>query len=225
MFDQFQEALGKLQEKLLSWFDQLILSLPNLLIALLVIFIGWFVARYAYKLVHRLVRRAGGNRNVSDLLGSVMRVIVIGVGIFIGLSIIGLSNAVASLLAGAGIVGLAVGFALQEPLANMFSGVVLSVKEIYRRGDLIQTNDYLGIIERITLRTTVLRALDGPEIVIPNRDVLQKPVTNYTTHGKRRVEVGIGISYGDDLETAGQIALDAVKSAVDYMESEPLEVI
>lgn len=224
MFDQVQSALSKLKEKLLSWIDAVVLNLPNFLIAVLIVLVGWFLAKYAYKFIHKLVIRAGGNRNVSDLLSSIGRVIVVGLFLFIGLSVMGLSSAVASLLAGAGIAGLAIGFALQDPLANLFSGVMMSVKELYRKGDLVKTNDFFGTIDRISLRSTVIQTLDGQEVVIPNKDVLQNPLTNFTVNRSRRVDLPIGISYGDDLNNAAKIAVKAVEENVDCLKDKPVEV-
>jgi len=224
MFEQVQQALSKLKEKLLGWIDAVVLNLPNFLLAILIVIVGWVLAKYAYKLLHKLVRKAGGNRNVSDLLSSIGRVIVIGIFLFIALSVMGLSSAVASLLAGAGIAGLAVGFALQDPLANLFSGVMMSVKELYRKGDLVKTNDYFGTIDKISLRSTVIQTLDGQEVVIPNKEVLQNPLTNFTVNQSRRVDLPIGISYGDDLNKAAKIAVKAVEDNVKCMDGKAVEV-
>ncbi len=224
MFEQFSSAITMLQEKLFKWIDTFILQLPNLIVATLIVAVGWYLAKYVYKLIHKIVTGAGGNRNVSDLLGSIGRVFVIGLSLFVGLSVLGLSNAVASLLAGAGIAGLAIGFALQDPLANLFSGVMMSVKELYRKGDLVKTGDYFGKIDKISLRATKIQTLDGQEVVIPNKDVLQSPLTNYTVNGSRRVDVEIGISYGDDLTTAANIVKRAIKENVKHIEGKPIEV-
>ena len=224
MIDQVQDALSKLKEKLFSWVDAMVLNLPNFIVALLIVTVGWYLAKYAYKVIHKLVIKAGGNRNVSDLLSSIGRVIVIGLFLFVGLSVMGLSSAVASLLAGAGIAGLAIGFALQDPLANLFSGVMMSVKELYRKGDLIKSGDYFGIIDRISLRATVIQTLDGQEVVIPNKDVLQNPLTNFTVNKSRRVDLPIGISYGDDLNNAAKVAVKAVEENVNCMDGKAVEV-
>ena len=224
MLEQLQEAFEKLQLKLQGWLEAAVLYLPNALIALVVVIIGWVIAGAAYKLAHRGIIRAGGKQNVADLLGSILKIVVIALAFFIGLSILGLSDTVSAMLAGAGIVGLAVGFALQDPLANLFSGVLLSVKELYSRGDLVETNGFFGVIERITLRTTIIRTLQGQEVVIPNKDVLQSPLTNYTVTGLRRIDLEIGISYGDDLRRAARITREAIEQNLDYIRERPVEM-
>ncbi len=224
MLDTINNAFRELQEKFVVWFKDIILLLPNLVIALLIVTAGWYIAKYVYNLVHRLLMRASGSHNVAQLVGSISRVLVIGIGLFIALSVLGLSGVVASGLAGAGIVGLAIGFALQDPLANLFSGIMMSVKELYRTGDLVETNGHFGIIQGITLRTTLIKTLQGQEVAIPNKDVLQSPLINYTTNGVRRVDIDFGVSYGDDLVKVKRVAMAAITERVKYDDSKQVEV-
>ena len=224
MIETLTEAYGKLQQKLIEWIDALVLILPNLLIAIVIVVAGWFVAKYVYSILHRGIMRASSSRNVADLVASIARVIAIGLALFLALGVLGLSSVVAGAFAGAGIVGLAVGFALQDPLANLFSGVMMSVKELYAQGDLVETNGYMGVILGITLRTTLLRTLTGQEVAIPNKDVLQSALTNYTRTRQRRVDLPVGVSYGDDLGRAAEIARRAVEEAVETLPGKEVEV-
>ncbi|MEM6967158.1 MAG: mechanosensitive ion channel family protein, partial [Bacteroidota bacterium] len=128
------------------------------------------------------------------------------------------------LLGTAGVIGLAVGLALQDPLINLFSGVLMSVKDYYQVGDIIESNGYFGKIKKITLRSTVIDQPDGQEVIIPNKDVLQNPLKNYSHNGRRRIELDCGVAYGDDLEKVESIALEAInKSGLDFRESAPIE--
>ena len=221
----FSDAYNKLQDKLQSWIDTFILHVPNLIVAIIILIAFWFLSKVAYRGFHRVARRAGANLNVADLFGSVMRVLVVGLGLFIALNVLDLSQAVTGVLTGAGIVGLAVGFALQDPLANLFSGVMLSVKELYGKGDLVETNDFFGKIERITLRSTIIRSLDGQEIVIPNKEVLQKPLRNYSVTGERRCEFDVGVSYAEDLDAVAGVIREAVAAAVEVKPGREVEVL
>jgi small conductance mechanosensitive channel len=127
-------------------------------------------------------------------------------------------------LAGIGVVGLALGFAFQDIASNFMSGVIMALREPFRVGDLVETHDTMGHVERVTLRATVVRDFSGQLVMIPNKDVLQNPITNYTQTGKRRVEVPVGISYGDDLGTAANAARGALEKLEDRDESEPVEI-
>lgn len=222
--ESFSEAYNKLQDKLSGWLETAVLHLPNFLVALLILLVFWWLAKVAYRVFHRVATRAGANLNVADLFGSVMRVLVIGLGLFIALNVLDLSQAVAGVLTGAGIVGLAVGFALQDPLANLFSGVMLSVRELYGKGDLVETNGFFGKIERITLRATIIRSLDGQEIIIPNKEVLQKPLRNYSVTGERRVQFDVGVSYAEDLDRVAEVIRGAISGAVDVKSGREVEV-
>jgi small conductance mechanosensitive channel len=118
---------------------------------------------------------------------------------------------VVSLLAGVGIIGLAIGFAFQDIAANLIAGVFLSVRRPIHVGDLVRTNGFFGTVQEINLRSTILRTQTGETVLIPNRQVFETPTTNYSIAGKRRVDLQVGISYSDDLESAKRIALGAVE--------------
>ena len=132
------------------------------------------------------------------------------------MSVLNLDQAVTSLLAGAGLIGLAVGLAFQEPIINTISGILMTFKKPYHAGDLIESNGILGTIQRIDLRSTYLKLLSGELVVIPNKSVIQSPLKNYTITGERRVEVKCGVSYSDDLEKVKKLAVQAIEEHVEY---------
>lgn len=212
MLEQFNEAIGKLYNKLEGWFDQIVLMLPNIVIAAIVFGLTIIIARWIKSKVNRLVRKVTNNPTVSSVASSVSTALIVLLGIFIVLKVLGLSDFLAGLLASAGVVGLAVGLALQDPLINLFSGVIMSVRQLYNLGDLVETNGHFGNIQKISLRSTILRAKDGKEIIIPNKDVIQNPLVNYTISGERRVDINCGVSYGDDLEKVRNLVIKTIKA-------------
>jgi small conductance mechanosensitive channel len=131
---------------------------------------------------------------------------------------------VASLLAGAGIVGLALGFAFQDIAANLMAGVYLSVRRPFRRGHLIKAQDYFGIVQEVNLRWTELLTQQGQLVLIPNKQVFENPIMNYTARGSRRVDITLGVSYGDDLEKARRVALEAVAALPGLLPDKPVEM-
>jgi small conductance mechanosensitive channel len=133
------------------------------------------------------------------------------VGLFVALGILGLDTAVTSLLAGVGIVGLALGFAFQDLASNFIAGVLLSIRRPFVEGDLIENEDHLGTVTEINLRSTRLRTLQGQTVIIPNAEVFTNSVVNYST-GERRVDLRCGVAYGDDLEAARAVSWAAVRS-------------
>ena len=225
MLNQIQVSFEKLYSKLSGWVSEFILALPNIIIALLVLGISYFVAKYLKKGVHKTMLRVTNNRTVTSVIASVAVALFMIVALFVVLNILNLSEAVTALLGTAGVIGLAVGLALQDPLINLFSGVLMSVKEKYNIGDLVETNGYLGTIQRITLRSTILRTPTGQEVVIPNKDVIQNPLVNYTRSNERRVDLECGVSYGDDLEKVKRVTYEAIKNAdITLKEDKPIEV-
>jgi small conductance mechanosensitive channel len=137
-------------------------------------------------------------------------------GIFVALSILQLDKAVTSLLAGAGIIGLALGFAFQDIAANFVSGVLMAIRRPVRLGDVIESNSYFGSVVNINLRSTIIRTMQGQHVHIPNKDIFNKPIVNYSEEGKRRIDLKCGVSYGDDLEKVKKIVLEAITS-IDYL--------
>lgn len=207
-----REAFAQVLDKLRGWLDGFILLLPNLVVAALVAVAAGILARVVGNAVRRAMRRVSPDGGLNDLIGTIATIAVLAVGIFVALGVVGADQAVVSLLAGVGIVGLALGFAFQDIASNFVSGVLLLLRSPFERGSLIGTKDHFGTVEDVTLRATVLRTMQGQLVYIPNSDVLQSPIVNYSAIGKRRIDLGVGVSYGDDLEKAEHVALDAVRA-------------
>ncbi|MDX1418771.1 MAG: mechanosensitive ion channel family protein [Rubricoccaceae bacterium] len=210
------DAFDALVTKLGGWIEAAILGLPNFLVAVVIVAVAALFARGAKRLVHGLFNRVGdrieSTRRVANLLGTLAYVAVLAAGTFIALGILNLNGVVTSLLAGAGIVGLALGFAFQDIASNFIAGVFLAVRAPFEPGQLIETNDFLGIVHAVNLRSTELNTLQGQRVIIPNSAVFQNPLTNYATTAHRRVDIACGVGYGDDLQKAERVATEAVSA-------------
>jgi small conductance mechanosensitive channel len=223
--DKLNESYQLLTEKLGGWVEALVLNVPNILIALLVGITAFFLSKYVRKLTVKATRKFTGNKTILNLVSNLTSVVFTVVVLFVILSIFNLSSTINKILATAGVLGLAVGLALQDPMTNLFSGVVMSVRKLYTIGDVVKTNGHFGVIKDIDLRSTKLRKPNGTDVVIPNKDVIQSSLENYTSSGERRVEIECGVSYGEDLEKVEKIAKDAVSELDDLMEFKPIEVM
>jgi small conductance mechanosensitive channel len=135
-----------------------------------------------------------------------------------------LDTAVTSLLAGAGIVGLALAFAFQDIAANFVSGIVMSFTRPMEIGDLVRVKDYLGIVESIRLRDSVIRTFQGQKIYIPNKEIFQNPIENFSKYRKRRLDLGVGVSYGDDLAKVKKVSIEALSSIELRTPNDPVEL-
>lgn len=205
------EAYGLIQQKLLAWMHEFISMLPNIFLAALMFVLGIFIARSIRKLSQRLFIKFSKNTTLNSLFASILFITLIGITLFVVLSILQLDKAVTSVLAGAGIIGLALAFAFQDIAANFISGVFISFRRPIHIGDVVKIGDYMGKVTDINLRDTVLLTFQGQMVILPNKNVFQNPIENYSLLGKRRLDIEIGISYREDLETVRRITLDAVK--------------
>jgi small conductance mechanosensitive channel len=204
-------AWSLLIRKLAGWGRALFLSLPNLLVAFLALIAFWILARLVRNLVQRLLKRVSHSEQVNWLLSQALYLAILLTGTFVALGILGLDKTVTSLLAGAGIITLALGFAFQDIAANLMAGIYLSVRRPFRRGQLIKTQDYFGTVHEVNLRWTEIYTQQGQLVLIPNKQVFENPIMNYSALGRRRVDLELGVSYGADLEKVREVAIRAVE--------------
>lgn len=224
MGDEVYESLLKhATKKLVSWAELAVDSFPNAVVALVICVLFWWLAKGAGAVTQRAFRRVRAEDGAARLMATLVRVIVVGTGGAIALGVLNLDRAAASLLAGAGIVGLALGFAFQDLAANLISGVGLALRREhpFKTGDLVETNDYLGKVSHIDLRTTTLETFDGKYVIIPNKEIYQGILVNHSTAGRRRVELTVGVSYGEDLPRVEQVVVEALRALPMRLEKEP----
>jgi small-conductance mechanosensitive channel len=205
------DAVTLITDKIELWLEQLITLLPNLVIAVVVTILFVLLAKMIRNVSAKLLGRISQNRAVNNLLITVIYATVLTIGFFIALTIVELDGVVTSLLAGVGIVGLALGFAFQDIAANFISGVLIAVGQPFRVGDIIKSGDNFGTVTNINLRTTTVRTFQGIEVLIPNKNLFQEVVENYTNTRDRRVDLSVGVSYGDDLDKVKELTIGAVQ--------------
>ena len=213
-----------LTNELKNWWAQGLKMLPNLLIATVVILLGWMLTNFLKRYFDRLSRKLVKNPKIADLLSSTFTILlVIGIGLLV-LSILNLSDAVDKIFGAAGVVGLALGLAFQDPILNFFSGILLTIRDLFSVGDLIEVDGHFGKVKQITLRHTAIETLQGQDIMIPNKIVAQNALTNYNKLGKRRVDLSCGVSYGDDLSQVHEVTVKAIKDNVPYDTSKDVQL-
>jgi len=131
--------------------------------------------------------------------------------VFIALGILNLDKTVTSLLAGVGIIGLALGFAFQDIATNFISGVIIAVRKPFNIGDYIESGSHGGTITKLSLRTVDIRKFTGELVKIPNKSVFENPIINYSHFGSRRVELRVGVAYNSDLHQVKEVTREALK--------------
>lgn len=209
-------AVDLVTEKLDTWLQTFIEMLPNLVVAVVVLLAFILVARLLKKLVTNLLGRTNINESISTLITTTVYLAVLLVGVFVALGILELDKTVTSLLAGAGIIGLALGFAFQDIAANFISGIIIAFRRPFQDGDFIESNEIFGRVVRVSLRTTVIQTVQGQEVLIPNKDIFQNVLKNFSRWQKRRIDLPVGVSYGEDLEKVKRVTEEAIRK-IDYL--------
>ena len=204
------EAEKLIEEKLGGWFDVVISHIPNFIVAVIIAIIFSFIARLAGKGMKKVLRRSLDSTQIADLMAYIFKVIVLSVGVFIALDFMGLKSTVTSLLAGAGIVGLAIGFAFQDMTENLIAGIAMGIRKPFKAGDVIETDNVFGSVHSINLRNTLIESFYGQFILVPNKILFRNVLRNYSTLGVRRIEVPVGISYADDIEKASEVIVEKI---------------
>ena len=194
------DSIEGIWEKLGEWMDSLILSLPNFILAVLVFALFIIGAKYIGKLLNKILRFKVKQDSIREITIKIIKVVVIAIGFFVALGLLNLNTILTSVLAGAGVVGLAIGLALQGTLNNTFSGILLSFLPELQIGDWIENNGYAGRVVEINLRSIVIRQADNNYVVIPNSQVIDAPFKNFSRTARSRVMVDCGVAYDSDLE-------------------------
>jgi small conductance mechanosensitive channel len=207
----FSNMIPLFYSELASWVRYGVRLVPRLAVALLVLMLSVFVARWVSRWVCAGLSRVSNNQSLVVLTSSVVRVTVVAIGVFVALGILGLEKTVTSLLAGAGVIALAIGFAFQDLTTNFISGTMIALARPIQVGDTIETNGFTGKVLNVRIRSVMLDNGQGQTVEIPSKDVFQKPIINHSRNGLRRIEVAAGVSYLDDLAKAKQVAQDAVR--------------
>ena len=188
----------------------------QLLGAVLVLVLGFIVGGWVSRAVLRLMKHRNVDLTLREFLAGVVKMLVVGVFLLAVLDKLGIS--VTPLIAAIG--GLAVGasFAIQGPVSNYGAGLVIILTRMFKLGDTITVQGCSGLVEEISLATTILKTEDGELIVIPNRQIAGEIHTN--SFENRVVEAQVGVAYSDDPERAIRVIREAL-AGTDGVTSEP----
>ena len=200
MFTQLLGAinLGTLATRIMAY-------VPKLGSAILLILLFWIIIRAFGKVTRRALERTGVPEHAQRLLQRFVRYILV---IIATLTVAGqLGINITSLIAGVGIAGLALSFAAQDTIGNIISGVAIVIDRPFKEGDWISIGGMHASVSEIRLRTTVLTTFDNETAVVPNKQLAQERVINYTLTPNIRVRVAVGIAYKEDIQKAREVML------------------
>ena len=183
----------------------------KVLVALLVLFIGLWVAKQIKKVVVKIMQKSKVDETLISFLSTLVHVAVQAFVIVAALEKLGIKTA--SFIAIIGAAGLAIGLALQGSLSNFASGVLMIIFKPFKVGDVVEAAGVLGTVREIGIFTTHVDTLDNKKTIVPNAKLMSDIITNYSANPTRRVDLSAGISYGDDIDKA-RTAIEAVLKEV-----------
>ncbi len=222
-FLEIGNYVEKIISKLEDWLNAIVLKLPNFLLAILVVIVFYYVAKVISNFILKLLKKKMDNISVRRIIKKMIFAIIFLVGFFIALSVLQLDKALTSILAGAGVVALALGLALQSTLNNVFSGVLLSFLPRIRVNDYIETANYKGFVEEISLRNFVLRQPDNHIVVMPNSTIIDEPFTNYSLTERGRISVYCGVGYSSKLREVKNMVTKVIENNFPQNDGESVE--
>ncbi len=217
-------TLGVITGSVRSIWRDTVAHTPLIVAGLLVLILTALVSRLAQVVVRRVTDSMKLRNSIQNLLSQLFTLGVWGGGLLVASIIMfpGLTPSKALTVLGLGSV--AVGFAFKDIFENFFAGVLILWKYPFDRGDFVECGSIMGKIERITVRMTMIRKVDGQLIVVPNAMLFKNPVDILTNRSRRRATVYCGVAYVTDLDRAGEVIRDAVEQCSTADSSESIEV-
>lgn len=202
---------------------QLVAFLPLLGVAIVVaLLIGWIGNRIAR--LRRPWDRIAANPFIAEILRTAIRLVFWIAAVVVSLDILGATALLGTFLGAAGIIGIALGFAVRDTVENFIASVMLSLRQPFRPNDLVEIEGSTGRVISLTSRATTLLSLDGNHIRIPNATVFKAVITNFTRHPERRFVFDLGVDAGSDLSAVRELGLKTLQS-LDFVLAAPAPAV
>lgn len=217
-------AFDKVLEKLGGWGEAIILKTPNFILAILIFVVFWYAGKYTSHFLKKVLLKKVGQESIKSVIARISFIVIVTIGFFSALAILDLDKVLTSVLAGAGVVGLAIGLALQGTLHNTFSGFILSFLPNIQIGDWIVTNNHEGRVVDINLRSVTIIENDNNAVVIPNSKIIDSPFKNFSGTSRSRIILECGVGYESDLEFVKKVTMEAIAAHFEQLGNEQIEV-
>lgn len=180
----------------------------NILTALVIFYVGrWFIS-IAMRGLRKVLQKQEIDKTLESFVCNLVRTVLLVFVVVAAISALGIQTT--SFIAVLGAAGLAVGLALQGSLSNFASGVLIVLFRPYKVGDFVEAAGISGTVEEVQILTTVLRTGDNKRVIVPNSQIMDSIITNYSANDTRRIDMVIGVSYSDDLDMVRQTLEDLV---------------
>ncbi|MEZ8944665.1 small-conductance mechanosensitive channel MscS [Vibrio sp. 10N.247.311.12] len=192
------DGLSQAEQWLTNNSDLFIQYGVNIISALIILFIGNLIVKAVANSVSKVLQKKKMDRAVVEFVHGLVRYLLFVIVLIAALGRLGVQTA--SVVAVIGAAGLAVGLALQGSLSNFAAGVLIVAFRPFKSGDYVEIGGVAGSVDSIQIFQTVLTTPDNKMVVVPNGSVIGSPITNYSRHATRRIDLMIGVSYNADLQ-------------------------
>ena len=206
------------QAALQELFTSFITFLPNLISGIVIFILTMVGAGFVAKWVRKLAEKKVSNQEILQLIFRLTRWTLIILGTILALDQVNFD--VTGFIAGLGVAGFTIGFALQDIAKNFIAGIMLLYRQPFNIGERVIVAEYTGEVKEINVRDTVIETLDGELVIIPNREVFENPIVNLTHTRFRRRTIRIGLGYEQDAERAEKLFLETIKN-IPGVETDP----
>lgn len=214
-----EDNLNPLLERTEDTIDAAFKAWPLYAIALIA-FVGLSLAAHFLASATSLWQAIAPNPFIAQLVAQSIRIVGVIAGLLLALSVLDAMALFGAAAGSAGLIGLAVGFAVKDTIENYVASVMLSLRQPFRADDHVVINEFEGIVVRLTSRATILMTLDGNHLRIPNADVFKGVILNYTLNPQRRLTFKLGVDAADDPIEASAAGLEAMGS-LDFLLAQP----
>jgi len=204
---------------------QLAVALPLILLAFLILPLAWLLSGALAGMIRRLLAPRLDQEFQRDLIARTIAIPVFLLGVYIVLQIAGLTGLAVSLLGGAGIIGIVLGFAFRDIAENFLASLLLSIRRPFRQGDFISVAEHEGVVQTMNTRSTILLTIDGNHVQIPNAIVFKNTIVNFTAAPARRVTAEVGIGYDASIADAQEVIVAVLREHEAILHNPPPMVL
>ena len=206
-----------------DWVTDFVRFVPNLVFSLVLFVASLALAGVFSRTVRATMKRRKADPELTLLAGQVARWGVVILGCIVALQQVNFD--VTAFMAGLGILGFTIGFAIQDVSKNFIAGILLLLQQPFDIGDAIEVGDFSGTVVTIDLRATELRTFDGVDVLIPNADVFTSPIVNYSRTNRRRIDLAAGVAYDSDLDLVHKTASEAIAAITGVLQDPAPNVV
>lgn len=213
-----REIQSEFRDHALQFYNDLIALLPELAIAIIILFLFWLINKLIQRLIRSRLDILVKDPVLIGFIGKVISYTLIIIGISISLKVLGLDAIIIGIFSGAGVLAIVLGFAFKDIGENFIAGMILAFNRPFKQGDLIMLGSDRGRVTKMTIRETQIKTGDGKDIFIPNASILKGNLVNYTIDGFLRYEIEIAVEEGSDLAKCSEIILNTLKNIEGILE-------